>query len=55
MNLHTITQREDGLWNASVQFADGFAETIEGLYDFGDALAWTQMHNAYHCTTGRHF
>jgi len=55
MNLHGITKNDDGTWNAWVNMADGFAETIEGLYDFASALAWTHMHNAAHCTTGRYF
>lgn len=55
MNLHKITPQPDGTYSASVEMEDGFSETIHGLYDFDSALRWTHMHNAFHCTTGRHF
>jgi hypothetical protein len=43
VNLMTVTEG-DGGWNASVAFANGFTESIEGLYDRDDALAYVNMH-----------
>lgn len=44
MNLTVITTRPDGKVDATITLADGFAESIEGLYDIDDALAWSHMH-----------
>lgn len=38
----------DGRFDATVTLANGFTESIEGLYDWDSAHAWTMMHFSYH-------
>jgi hypothetical protein len=47
VNLVIITENADGTVNASVQMANGFAESIEGLHDVDTALDYGRMHLSY--------
>lgn len=46
-NIVTITRNADGTVNASVEMANGFSESIEGLYDVDTALDYGRMHLSY--------
>lgn len=43
MNLTVITPTPEG-FDVTVTLADGFTETIEGLYDLDSAIAFSHMH-----------
>jgi hypothetical protein len=45
-NLIEITWDEDG-YNVTVTLANGFTESIEGLYDMDSALDYARMHVSY--------
>lgn len=48
LNVYTITPTPEG-WDATItQPRCRTTESIEGLYDFESALAWTHMHAARH-------
>jgi hypothetical protein len=46
VNLIEMTWNEDG-YDVSVSLANGFAESIEGLYDMESALDYGRMHLSY--------
>jgi hypothetical protein len=45
-NTFTITKDSNG-FNATVEFVNGFSESIEGLYDLDDALNFVKMNISY--------
>lgn len=41
-----ITQTPEG-FDVTVEFDNGFSETIEGLYDIDSAFSFVRMHHAF--------
>ena len=46
-NIITIVRNADGTVNASVEMANGFSESIEGLHDTDTPMDYGRIHLSY--------